>query len=169
MWDAGQQQRQQHIIIICIIWLGSHESHCFYAHAWFEESGEVLLLLLLEDHSKILRKGLCLWCLRLAGGWLSVSPLSICHITCTSWYPHVCTSSWSFKSPSPFLRSLTRVETASQTRRTGKIILSQKSINLSFVTFTFFLPFLFPPLTLTAAVLLLIPARPALSLSLENY
>ena len=53
-----------------------------------------------------------------------------------------------------------RVETASQTCQTGKIILSQNSINLSFITFSF--------ITLTIDVLILIPARPAIYFSLVD-
>lgn len=64
---------------------------------WFAEKDEAALWL---DHKKTLQKGRCL-----RFGWLAISSdsdlLRISHITCTSSYPHVCTSLWSFRRLAP--------------------------------------------------------------------
>lgn len=122
---------------------------------WFEDCEEALVWLELE-HTKTLQKGSCLrlW-------WLSTTSVSvfcnISHITCTSSYPQVCTSSWSFTNPAPpFLRWLIRVDRARHRRLTGKIIVCQICINLLSLTtlpphdtttvfFFFFFHFLFFP------------------------
>lgn len=54
-----------------------------------------------RDHEKTLQNGLCLFVLRGEEISFDSDLFSISHITCTSSYPQVSTSLWSFKSPAP--------------------------------------------------------------------
>lgn len=123
-----------------------------YWWACSEEKDELELWL---DHTNILHNGLRLrlWCRDVTSDSVF---LSISHMTWTSSYPQVCISSWSFKSPAPFFRALTRAETANQTRLTGNTILCHQSSITLILIFNFFLRHL-PPNRLNK---ILNPARP---------
>lgn len=137
------------------------ERYCYYREpeevtscAWFMEKDDLSVWLC---HTKIFQNGRGF---RLEGRDINSDSvlLSISHITWTSSYPHVWISSWSFRSPAPFFRALTRAATANQTLLTGKTILCHQVISL---VLTFLL--LFPPPT--PLPINLNPARPSIYLS----
>lgn len=104
------------IIIIMIIHTFINTSiyeKLFFLSSCWERSCEL-------NYTSILQEGFRLR-LRLSDANSNSVLLNISHITCTSWYSHVCTSSWSFKSPSPLRWRLMwrREERETQTRRRG--------------------------------------------------
>lgn len=74
---------------------------CMYAYNSYLCVDEYEAAASCRDHEKTLQNGLCLFVLR--GEEISFDSVlfSISHITCTSSYPQVSTSLWSFKSPAP--------------------------------------------------------------------